>query len=122
MRPGELYENLLPATIAGDRRKMQVFCVETDTGGAGMAVDRSDVDEGIRILRDTNESHSRMLDQMATAVAIFDKSQKLVFHNNSFFTILDGISGTRSLHGWNLVPLQGIVTLSPYQLDKFVKL
>lgn len=84
IRDGQLYDNLLPATIAGDRKKMQVLCVKTDTGGAGMALDKSDVDEVNRLLRETNESHSRMLDQMASAVAIFDNSQRLIFFNNSF--------------------------------------
>ncbi len=80
----ELYEALVSATVAGDRKKLQVFNIGAETGSAGIAIDRSDVESVRRMLKETNESHSRMLDQLATAVAIFDKSQRLVFHNDSF--------------------------------------
>lgn len=79
-----LYQGILPATVAGDRKKLEVFSVKGDAGFAGIALDKSDVDEISRTLKETNEGHSRMLDQLATAVAIFDKSQKLIFHNNGF--------------------------------------
>lgn len=81
---GELFDQLLPATVAGDRRKLRVMSIDTDSGSAGMAVDRSDVEDIRRVLKETNDGHSRVLDQMATAVAIFDKSQRLVFYNSSF--------------------------------------
>ncbi|MEM9276955.1 MAG: ATP-binding protein, partial [Pseudomonadota bacterium] len=89
----ELYEALVPATVAGDRKKLQVFNIGSDRGSAGIAIDKSDVEDIRRMLKETNESHSRMLDQLATAVAIFDSSQKLVFHNNGFQQL------------WNLDPL-----------------
>lgn len=79
-----LYQGILPATVAGDRKKLEVFSVKGEAGFAGIALDKSDVDEISRTLKETNEGHSRMLDQLATAVAIFDKSQKLVFHNSGF--------------------------------------
>ena len=79
-----LYQGVLPATVAGDRKKLEVYSIKGDQGFAGIALDKSDVDEITRTLKETNEGHSRMLDQLATAVAIFDKSQKLVFHNNGF--------------------------------------
>ncbi len=81
---GELLDELLPATVAGDRRKLRVLSVGAETGFAGIAVDKSDMEDVRRVLKETNDGHSRMLDQMATAVAIFDKSQRLIFHNNSF--------------------------------------
>lgn len=81
---GELYESLVPATVAGDRKKLQIYNVGTEDGSAGIAIDKSDVEDIRRVLKETNDSQSRMLDQLATAVAIFDKSQKLVFHNSSF--------------------------------------
>ena len=80
----DLYQGILPATVAGDRKKLEVFSIKGEAGFAGIALDKSDVDEIRRTLEDTNEGHSRMLDQLATAVAIFDKSQKLVFHNSGF--------------------------------------
>ncbi|MGI9351547.1 MAG: ATP-binding protein [Rhizobiaceae bacterium] len=84
LKADHLYEALLPATVAGDRKKLQIFNVGAENGSAGMAIDKSDVEDIRRMLKETNENHSRMLDQLATAVAIFDKSHKLVFHNNGF--------------------------------------
>jgi len=80
----KLYDSTLPATVAGDRKKLRVMTTTSDTGGAGLAIDTSEVDEVRRLLRETNDGNSKMLDQMATAVAIFDSSQRLIFHNGSF--------------------------------------
>jgi len=81
------YEALVSATVAGDRKKMQVFNIGAESGSAGIAIDRSDVEDTRRMLKETNEGHSRMLDQLATAVAIFDRSQRLVFYNDSFLQL-----------------------------------
>lgn len=80
----DFYQGTLPATVAGDRKKLEVFSNKTEAGSAGIALDKSDVDEIRRTLNETNEGHSRVLDQLATAVVIFDKSQKLIFSNNGF--------------------------------------
>ena len=80
----QLCHQTLPATVAGDRKKLEVFALMDDSGTAGIAFDKSDVDEVRRALDDANDGHARMLDQLATAVAIFDRSQKLIFHNSSF--------------------------------------
>ncbi|MEO0327154.1 MAG: ATP-binding protein [Pseudomonadota bacterium] len=79
-----LFQKLIPATVAGDRKKLEVFSIASESGSAGMAIDKSDVDDAVRTLEESNESHSRMLDQLATAVAIFDRSQKLIFYNSGF--------------------------------------
>ncbi|MEM9331582.1 MAG: ATP-binding protein [Pseudomonadota bacterium] len=99
------YEALLPATMAGDRKKLQVYNVGSKTGSAGIAIDKSDVEDIRRMLKETNEGHSRMLDQLATAVAIFDKSQRLVFYNNGFQQL------------WKLDPT--LLTASPTHADIF---
>jgi len=78
------FQGTLPVTVAGDRKRLEVFSVTGEAGEAGIALDKSDVAEIRRTLEETNEGHSRMLDQLATAVAIFDKSQKLIFHNGGF--------------------------------------
>jgi signal transduction histidine kinase len=78
------YKGTLPATVAGDRKKLEVYSIQGNSGFAGIALDKSDVDDVTRRLKETNEGHAKMLDQLATAVATFDRSQKLVFHNSSF--------------------------------------
>lgn len=74
----------LPAVISGDRRNVDVVDVVAEGGGAGIAIDRSDVESVENTLSKTLASHAIMLDQLATAVAIFDSTKRLQFSNTSF--------------------------------------
>ena len=78
------FSGICPATVSGDRRNLQAFSIKSETGIAGIAIDKSDVESAHASLKETIDSHSKMLDQLATAVAIFDKSQRLKFHNSGF--------------------------------------
>jgi signal transduction histidine kinase len=69
----------LPATVSGDRRMMDVSEVFYAGGSAGLAVDMSEVEEVQSNLRRTLESHAQTMNQLATAVAIFDE-----FYNSAF--------------------------------------
>ena len=80
----ELFKQVLPATVAGDRKMLEVYNIETNAGFMGLAFDQSNAEDIRATLNETIEGHSKMLDQLATAVAIFDNSQKLVFHNSGF--------------------------------------
>ena len=97
----DLYQGTLPATVAGDRKKLEVFSIKGEAGFAGIALDKSDLDDISRTLRETNEGHSRMLDQLATAVVIFDKSQKLIFYNSGFQQLWKLDSGFLDSHPSN---------------------
>ena len=79
-----VFSGMLPAVVAGDRRSLDIFTVKADTGVAGIANDKSDLEAIRGSLSETVEGHSRMLDQLATAVAIFDQKQRLTFHNSGF--------------------------------------
>lgn len=81
---GNFYQGILPATVAGERKKLEVYSINSNYGTAGIAFDKSDVDEVHKTLEVTNDGYSKILDQIATAVVIFDKSKKLIFHNESF--------------------------------------
>ena len=74
----------LPAIIAGDRKQMQTIEVGTDCGDAGIAIDRSDLDNVRTTLKETIASHTQTLDNLSTAVAIFDSKKNLSFYNASF--------------------------------------
>ena len=78
------FSGRLPAVISGDRRMVDVVDVATENGGAGIAIDRSDIEIIKTTLSKTIASHTVMLDQLATAVAIFDSSKRLQFANTSF--------------------------------------
>lgn len=79
-----VYQQTLSTVIGGDRRLFAVTDVATSQGSTGLAVDRSEIEtlrgEFERMIR----SHSETLDQLNTAVAIFDADQKLRFFNQAF--------------------------------------
>ncbi len=77
----------VPATVLGDRRTMDVSEVAYSSGSAGLAVDMSEVEEAQGVLRRTLESHAQTMDQLASAVAIFDEKKHLVFRNEAFNTL-----------------------------------
>lgn len=83
-RDHRVYEQTVSTVIRGDR---QMFAVTDFSGGgvsAGIAAHRSEI-EGVRgELAKTQRSHSETLDQLTTAVAIFDAQEKLRFYNQAF--------------------------------------
>jgi len=81
------FHQRLPVTISGDRRMMDVSDVTYAGGSAGMAVDMGEVEEVQSRLRRTIESHTQTMNQLATAVAIFDVKRRLIFHNQAFQTL-----------------------------------
>ncbi len=78
------FNGRLPTTVSGDRRMMDVSEVAYEGGSAGLAVDMSEVEDVQANLRRTLESHAQTMNQLATAVAIFDDKRHLTFHNQAF--------------------------------------
>ncbi|MDI6027452.1 PAS-domain containing protein [Corticibacterium sp. UT-5YL-CI-8] len=83
-RSKPVFRQTLSTVVNGDRKMFSVTDVATPEGSAGIASDVSAIEaireEYGRVVR----SHSDTLDQVATAVAIFDAGQKLRFHNQAF--------------------------------------
>lgn len=75
--------------IRGHRRFLEVADVKTAAGQAGLALDVSDIEDVREELKRTLRSHSAMLDQLATPVAIFDREQRLQFFNQAFLQLWD---------------------------------
>lgn len=74
----------LSTVVAGDRRQFAVTDYAGGDGSGGLAWDISDT-AGIREeLERTVRSHADTLDQLNTAVAIFDINQRLKFYNQAF--------------------------------------
>jgi signal transduction histidine kinase len=73
-----------PALAAGERKTFDVVEVAGVNGAAGVAIDLSET----AALRDELDrqatSHARTLDQLSTAVAIFDRSKRLIFYNSAY--------------------------------------
>ncbi len=71
-------------TMAGERRMLDVSEEPTAGGSAGLAVDVSELEDVRTSLQREMDAHVRTLDQLSTAVAIFDQSQRLTFYNAAY--------------------------------------
>ncbi|MGB6560617.1 MAG: PAS-domain containing protein [Pseudolabrys sp.] len=81
---GETYTGRLPAVAAGGRRIFEVVDVPSAAGSSGIAIDRTEVETMRAELTRMVEAHRRVLDQLATGVAVFNVDRKLIFYNAAF--------------------------------------
>ena len=82
--PERPFIDKLSTVIHGHRRFLEVADVRTQVGNAGLALDISIAEELREELKRTLRSHAETLDHLATPVAIFDRDQRLQFHNQAF--------------------------------------
>ncbi len=86
---GHAFDDVVSAVVKGDRHRLRTFEILREGWSAGLAMDVSEVEntrnENARILL----SHQETLDQLTTAVAIFDENQILRFSNQSFQKLWD---------------------------------
>jgi len=86
---GETFTKRLPAIVAGERRIFDVMEAPSGAGSAGIAIDRTEAETMRTELRRMIEAHRRVLDQLATGVAIFNADRKLIFYNTAFRALFD---------------------------------
>jgi signal transduction histidine kinase len=86
---GETFVKRLPAIVAGERRIFDVLDAPSSGGSAGMAIDRTEAETMRAELARMIEAHRRVLDQLATGVAIFNVDRKLIFYNTAFRSLFD---------------------------------
>ena len=86
---GKPYAARLPAIVAGTRRIFDVVDVPSANGSAGMAIDRTEAETMRAELARMIEAHRRVLDQLATGVAIFNVDRKLTFYNTAFRSLFE---------------------------------
>ncbi len=79
-----IFDETVSTVIGGDRRLFAVTDVKGSQASAGLAIDRSEVEALRAELERVQKSHADTLDQLTTAVAIFDAGQKLLFYNQAF--------------------------------------
>lgn len=81
---GTVFSDIASTVIKGERHRLKVLEANHNGWASGLAIDVSDVEtarhENDRIL----QSHQETLDQLTTAVAIFDEKQRLRFSNQAF--------------------------------------
>jgi signal transduction histidine kinase len=72
------------AVVAGERKMFAVVEVATQTGAAGIANDLSEAESLRAEMERHSGAYSRLLDQLSTAVAIFDRAKRLTFYNAAY--------------------------------------
>jgi signal transduction histidine kinase len=86
---GKLYVSRQPAIVAGQRKTFDVVDAPSEHGSAGIAIDVTEVEALRANLAGMVEAHRRVLDQLATGVAIYATDQKLIFYNAAFRALWD---------------------------------
>ncbi|MFC6049454.1 PAS-domain containing protein, partial [Methylobacterium hispanicum] len=71
------------------RRVLDVFESRADSGRVGIAVDVSELESVRADLQRQMNANVRTLDQLPTAVAMFDDRQRLIFHNAAYRQLWD---------------------------------
>jgi len=84
-----VFEQTLSTVVRGDRHMYAITNVSGSGGSAGIAVDRSEIEVVREEFERTVRSHGDTLDQLTTAVAIFDAGEKLRFYNQAFQKLWD---------------------------------
>ena len=86
---GETYVGRLPAIAAGGRRIFEVVDARGAAGSSGIAIDRTEVETMRSELARMVEAHRRVLDQLATGVAVFNVERKLTFYNAAYRSLFE---------------------------------
>jgi signal transduction histidine kinase len=81
---GSIWRGRAPAIVVGERRIFDVVDAATDAGSVGLAQDISEIEFARDALARETQAHARTLDQLSTAVVIFDRLKRLVFHNAAY--------------------------------------
>jgi len=81
---GAVWRARVPAVVAGERHLLDVTQTATPGMAASIAIDRHEVETVRADLQQQMQSHVRTLDQLPTAVAIFDRARRLVYHNDAY--------------------------------------
>ncbi len=81
---GEPYDARVAVVVGGGRHSLDVVERPTAAGSAGIAIDVSELESMRADLQRQMQAHVRTLNELPTAVAIFDRAQHLVFHNAAY--------------------------------------
>ncbi|MFO1150119.1 MAG: PAS-domain containing protein [Alsobacter sp.] len=79
-----VYRARVPAVVEGERRVFDVVDINARNGSVGVATDMSELEAARQELQNVAKSHAATLDQIPTAVAIFDGAKRLKFCNAAY--------------------------------------
>ncbi len=81
---GKTYSKRHNTIVSGERRAFDTIALPLGKASAGIAIDVADLETVKTELDQLTEAHTRTLDKVATAVAIFGPDQKLNFFNQAY--------------------------------------
>ncbi len=84
---GDVHQARAPLIVAGERRMFDLVETPLAAGSIGYAADISDLEAIRSDLEQQMVNHVRTLDQLPTAVAIFNEKQRLIFCNLAYRTL-----------------------------------
>jgi signal transduction histidine kinase len=80
----QVWRERVTAVVAGGRHLLDVIQAPSAQSAAAIAIDRQEIETVRADLETQMQSHRRTLDQMPSAVAIFDGSQQLIYRNAAY--------------------------------------
>ena len=83
-QPGSVWRKRAPAIVAQARHVFDISEIVGHSGISGMARDITDAEQARTALERQMQAHARTLDQLPTAVAIFDSKRRLIFRNTAY--------------------------------------
>jgi signal transduction histidine kinase len=113
---GETFKQRLPLIIGGERKSHDVVSLPVGEASAGAALDAAALEDAKGEVQRQVAAFHRTLDRVATAVAIFNRDQRLTFFNDAFRTLwqLDADwLASRPAHGEVLDRLRELSRLPP---------
>ncbi len=81
---GETHTKRIHAVISQQRRAFDIITLPVGPASAGIAIDAAALETAESALNRHIEEHTRTLDRIATAVAIFSPDQRLQYYNQAF--------------------------------------
>ncbi len=77
------------AVVTGTRRSLEICERPVADGRVGIAVDVSEIESERSALQRQMKANARTLDQLPTAIAMFDAQQRLIYFNAAYQTLWD---------------------------------
>ena len=84
---GEIFSDRFHSIISGERRAFDAIAIPLNDGSAGLAMDVGAIETAEGKLESLIETHTRTLNRVATAIAIFDMKQRLTFYNQAYLEL-----------------------------------
>ena len=81
---GETFRNRIEAMVAGEPRAYDAIVLPVGRTSAGVAIEERGGEASESSLSRHVEAHVRTLDQIATAVAVYTRDQRLTYYNQAF--------------------------------------